>query len=439
MSRASAGIEEFSPGLAAFLLTDAAREAAATLAGQGLAPGQTLARLVELRRAFSSEQAGALLTLARLRLRAAAKFPHAGQMFFTGPALEQATAWPVALHRAARLHTATRGAGGLLLDLGCGIGGDLLALAQGRPVAAYERDPVRLAFARANADALGLGGRAGLHLDDWGAALVGGRLPPAAAAFADPARRAGTRRLFSLRDVIPPLPALLALRGRFPVTAIKVMPGIADDEIPAGAAVEFVSHDGVAKEAVLWFGLDGMPRRWASVHDGARWHEIGAAGVPAPGGPLEAGCLLYEPDPAVIRAGALAELCAQLDAWLFDPQIAYLAAAGTQPVATPFAAAFRIHEVHRFSLKTLNARLAALEVGQVELKKRGFPVEPEELRPRLRVQPGGRTAVVLFTRRGDERLMLIGERLTQRGGQYGDNGSGNGSDYGSDSEPGLAG
>lgn len=425
MSRRGAEAGEFSPELAAFLLTAAAQEAAAALAGQDLGPGRTLARLAELRRLFGPEQAGALLSLARLRLRAAAKFPHAERMFFTGPALEQATAWPVALHRAARLDAATQGVDGPFLDLGCGIGGDLLALAQHRPVVGYERDPVRLAFARANAVALGVGERVSLRLDDWGAAVAGRMLPPASAAFADPARRAGARRLFSLRDVIPPLPVLLALSERAAPTAIKVMPGIADGEIPAGASVEFVSHAGVAKEAVLWFGVDGTPGRWASVHDGVRWHEIGAAGVPAPGGPLAAGCLLYEPDPAVIRAGALAELCAQLGAWLFDPQIAYLVAGGAEPFATPFAAAFRIHEVHRFSLKALNARLAARGVAQVELKKRGFPVEPEELRPRLRVQPQGRSAAIFFTRRGDERLMLIGERLTQRGGQvHGDSESG---------------
>lgn len=413
MSSAPAG-DEFSPEAAAFLLTPEARAAAATLAQQELASGQTLARLAELRRRFSAEQAGALLTLARLRKRAAAKFPQAEQLFFTGPALEQATAWPVAQRRAARLHS--HAGPGPFLDLGCGVGGDLLALAQQRAVIGVERDPVRLAFARANADALGVGERVELRPDDWAAALDAGRLPPAAAAFADPARRAGARRIFSLRDVIPPLPALLALRERYALVAVKVMPGIDDGEIPAGAGVEFVSHQGVAKEAVLWFGAAGTPQRWASVHDGTHWHEIAAASVPAPGGPLEAGFLLYEPDPAVIRAGALAELCAQVGAWLFDPQIAYLVAAAAQPVATPFAAAFRIDEVHRFGLKLLNARLAALGAGQVELKKRGFPVAPEELRPRLRVQPEGRPVTVFFTRRGDERLMLIGERLSNRGG-----------------------
>ncbi len=42
--------------------------------------------------------------------------------------------------------------------------------------------------------------------------------------------------------------------------------------------------------------------------------------------------------PAVIRAGAFAELCALLDAHLFDPQLAYLVADERRP--TPLAQAF---------------------------------------------------------------------------------------------------
>ncbi len=68
--------------------------------------------------------------------------------------------------------------------------------------------------------------------------------------------------------------------------------------------------------------------------------------------------------------------------------------------------------MHRFSLKLLNRRLAARGVGQVELLKRGFPQEPESLRPRLKLTPGGAAGVVIFTRRGDEHWMLIGRRLS---------------------------
>jgi hypothetical protein len=104
-----------------------------------------------------------------------------------------------------------------------------------------------------------------------------------------------------------------------------------------------------------------------------------------------------------------------LDAHLFDPQIAYLV--GDTPQPHSLAQAFMVEEVHGFGLKLLNQRLQALGVARVELKKRGFPVEPEALRPRLKLANVGRAAVVILTRvardgkQEDEHIMLIGKRL----------------------------
>ncbi len=392
-----------------FLLSQRARDALAGLSQAHLEPSTILPIATDLRRTFTAAEAGALLALAQLRQAARDEFPAAEGLYFTAEALEQATAWPVAAHRAAWFDQ--HAPPGPVLDLGCGIGGDTLALAARRPVIAFEKDPLRLRLAQANAEALGLARRIEFHLADWTAELAAGRLPPAAAAFADPSRRVAGRRVFSLHGMAPPLAALLALQQAVPALGAKVMPGVADDELPDRCGVEFISHAGVCKEAVLWFGPLAQQRRWASVHGRDGWQRIVAGGAPPPVGPLQAGMLLHEPDPAVIRAGAFHELCDPLDAHLFDPQIAYLVAHGSR--LHPLVQSFRLDEVHPFNLKLLNRRLQALEVGVVELKKRGAPMEPEHLRPRLKLVAGGRPAVVFFTRRGDDHLMLIGERLAQ--------------------------
>lgn len=390
-----------------FVLSPDAQPVLDRLAHEALDDVHTLALLTQLRRTFPADVAAELLTQARLRRRAAAKFVHAARMFFVAEALEQATAQAPAEHRAAQLDALA--SAGNFLDLGCGIGGDMLALAQRRTVIAYEIDPVRARIAQANATALGLDDRIRVHVADWTAVLAAGTLPPAAAAFVDPARRRDGRRAFSLHTMQPALTEILRLCNRIPLVAVKVMPGVRNDELPADCCVEFVSHEGVCKEAVLWFGWDGAPRRWASVQCADRWCVLADDGVMPPRGELMAGMFLYEPDPAIIRAGALAPLCARLNGHLFASDIAYIVAPEFKSEA--LAQAFLIEEVHRFSLNHLNQRLAALEVGQVELLKRGFPQEPESLRPRLRLTPGGRPSVVIFTRRGDERLMLIGRRM----------------------------
>lgn len=391
-----------------FILSPTARPWLDEVAQQPLDDAQVLARLTELRRTFPAELAGALVTQAQLRRRAHTKFPDAARMFFTAEALEQATAYAPAAHRAAQLD-AYAGTGAFL-DLGCGIGGDLLALARHRSVVAYELDPVRARFAGANAAALGLAARVTIHIADWTQALANGALPSAAAVFVDPARRSEGRRIFSLHAIQPPMTELLKLRRHAPLIAVKVMPGVDRAELPDGWKVEFISHAGTCKEAVLWWGRADAPVRWASVHRADGWRTLADDGVPPPVGELAPGTVLYEPDPAVIRAGALAPLCARVGGHLFAPDIAYIVAPTLQ--AEPLAQAFAIDEVHRFSLKVLNRRLTARGVGQVELLKRGFPQAPESLRPRLHLTPGGAPGVVIFTRRGDEHWMLLGRRLS---------------------------
>ncbi|MFN8441122.1 MAG: class I SAM-dependent methyltransferase [Caldilineaceae bacterium] len=399
-----------------FLFSAPAKKALTKLQGENVAPAYTLQILTELRKEFTSTEAAALLRLAQLRIKAADKFPHASEMFFVGEALEQATAWQVALQRAQTIHRSAPP--GPILDLGCGIGGDTLALAQFRQVIAYERDPVRIGFAAANAQVYQVADKIEFRCADWQAVMERQELPHSAAVFVDPARRADGKRIFSLYEIEPPLPTLLALQQQIPLLAAKVMPGVQDEELPDQSAVQFVSHEGVCKEAVLWLGhwrapdntSKTLPSRWATVYDQDRWWSITSSNRAAPVGNLHSGQFLYEPDPAVIRSGALFELCEQLNAHLFDSQIAYLVSDHAAESTNPFYTYFEIEEIHPFSLKLLNQRLRALGVGQVELKKRGFPEEPERLRPRLTLTPGGRRAVLFFTRRGDERLMLIGTR-----------------------------
>ncbi len=389
-----------------FLLSPEGQQAAAALAEQGIDETRLAAQIGALRRRYPPEAAGALAALVRLRQKAAAKFPQADRLFFTAEALEQATAHPIAEHRAAWIDA--QAPPGPVLDLGCGIGGDTLALAQVRPVIAYEVDALRLRLAEANAAALGLADRVTFVQADWTTHLAAGTLPLAAAAFADPARRAAGKRIYRLDALQPPISILLLLQQAIPALGVKVMPSVDEEEVPVECSVEFISHERVCKEGVLWFGPLQGPERWASVHDGERWHTLAAEGAVPQLGPLRPGMTLYEPDPAVIRAGAFAELCALLDAHLFDPQLAYLVADERLP--TPLAQAFHILEIHPFHLKRLQARLVELGISRVELKKRGAPFAPESLRGRLKLPPGDRPGVVIFTRQGDAPIMILAER-----------------------------
>lgn len=381
-----------------FLLSARGADVLHSLTPEDLRDAAILGSIERLRRRCTPAEAAAAVALARLRLRARSKFARAAEMYFTAEALEQASGEIISRYRARRYAAFAR-----VADLGCGIGGDSLALAAaGHEVIAVERDRLRARLAGANARAWGTPQLhvvcADLRAQGWGAV----------AAFVDPARRIEGRRVFSLQRMAPSLDEVLALRAWAPHLGVKVHPGVADAELPAGCEVEFISETGTCKEAVLWFGdLATTARRRATLlpsEDTLAWEPC----APAPVGPPAA--YLYEPDPAVIRAHLIDQMAWQIGAHKLDAEIAYLTA--DRLVATPFARAYPIWEAHPFHLKRLNARLRALGIGAVTVKKRGSAVDPDEFRARLQMTPGGPSAVVVLTQaRGKPIMLICGERL----------------------------
>jgi hypothetical protein len=377
------------PELVERLAAPAVERAMADLLGVGRETTDALATITALRKTFDAELAGAIAELARLRRRARAKFPLADVMYFDAEALEQASAHPVAAHRARRFTGYAT-----VVDLCCGIGGDAMSLAGGAAVVGVELESGRLAMARRN---VALVGRFVPVRADAGLPLC----RHAEAVFADPARRSPTgRRVFDVRHYRPPLDVLEASwLGRTRSLAVKVHPGIEHESIPAAAEAEFVSLDGDMRECTLWYG---ERREAASVTA-----TVLPQGVSMHGEPLqtrlevgEVGAYLHEPDPAVIRAGLVGDLAVEIGAWALDPTIAYLSS--DVPEATPFVRSYLVESVMRFNLKTLRAHLRSSGVGRVAIKKRGTAVDPEDLRRKLDLRGSEERTVILTRHRGEQ-------------------------------------
>src|SRR6478752_869902 len=97
----------------------------------------------------SPDLVSAVVTQARLRVRARAKFGEfAGRMLFTAAGLEQSTRLSIAARHAGRFRDAGMTS---VADLGCGIGGDALGFAGlGLRVVAVDADEVTAAIAAYN-------------------------------------------------------------------------------------------------------------------------------------------------------------------------------------------------------------------------------------------------------------------------------------------------
>ncbi|MEZ0579535.1 SAM-dependent methyltransferase [Nocardioides sp. MH1] len=352
----------------------------------------------ELRRTAPPEAVATALTQVELRAKAEAKFGDlAARLYFTPDALEQATRLPVSTHRAGRY-----GAFGAttLIDLGCGIGGDLIAAARtGMVCAGVDRDPVRVAVAEANLAALGLPGA--VQVAD--ATTV--NHAPFDIAFADPARRTGAGRSFDVDDWVPPWSWVTELLRRD--ACVKVAPGIPHDLVPAGVEAEWVSDGGEVKEAALWSGRTATADRRATV--------IGPGGLASitdeddPGvdevgvGPV--GDYLYEPDGAVIRAGLVTAVAAGVAGRLLDAKIAYVTS--DQSFRTPFARGYRVVEHLPYREKQLKAALRERGIGRLTIKKRGVDVTPEALRKRLALVGDEEATLVLTRVEGHGTALLV--------------------------------
>lgn len=385
-------------------------------------------RLGESLRAAGHDGAlvAAALTQQRLRARAAARFgDFAQQMLFTPDGLEQATRLAVAAHHAARY---ARAGVRRVADLGCGIGGDALALAGlGLDVLAVEHDEPTAALATVNLmpfdrAEVRCGDALGVDLEAEGVDAV----------FADPARRANGRRLSDPEQWSPALSQVLSLRERIEAVGVKVAPGIDHAVLPSDCHAQWVSVAGDVVEAALWCGplAPEGPGRSALVlspgpDGGLSAHRLVDPTTTDPStepeqlapvrGVDDLGVYLMEPDGAVIRAGLVADIARRTDSRPVGTRIAYLTGnTPPEPSLAPFVTRWRVREVLPLHLRSLKARVRQRGLGRLEIHKRGVDVSPDALRASLRLNGTvGETWV----------LTRIGQRAGARGTSGGSKGA----------------
>lgn len=344
------------------------------------------------KRGLESDKVSALLTQARIRTKAEAKFgSHAHTFFFTPAGYEQSTRLSVAHAHASMFahHGATS-----IIDLGCGIGADTFAFDQaGLRVTAVELDPETAAFAQANvpqAQVINADGR----LAD---------LPQADAIWLDPARRTPSgSRIIDPSQWSPSFGHALELASQYRYAGIKVAPGIAHELLPPDAHVVWTSEHGELLEAVVWLGV-GSPGRFAVV-DGLKY-DAGVSQANEPVryvDPKEPSRLILEPDSALIRAGAIETIAEKYGVAPISSGIAYLSG----DTAVPGCSTFEVLDICANNPKEIRRILHTHGIGAVEIKKRGTNTEPEVLRKKLGKREGIPGVVLLSPVMGKHRAII---------------------------------
>ncbi len=273
-------------------------------------------------------------------------------------------------------------------DATCSIGTELAALRNSAgALVGSDIDPVRLAMARHNVRRMSTLCRAdALHPVTRDAVVL-----------LDPARRSGGRRRFDPRDYTPGLDALLDVyRGRD--IAVKCAPGIDfDAAVRLGFAgeIEVTSLAGGVREACLWSaGLADARRDPAGQH--AR-HAGRRSPTPNP-------TTAWSHPPAGGSSTPTARSCARVWCATTRPGTVSGNSTPTSPTCPGIelptgVRGFEVLEELAYSERRLRQALSARDVGAAEILVRGVDVDPDALRPRLRLR-GSQQLSVVITRLG---------------------------------------
>lgn len=365
---------------------------------------KSLVRLtLSLRKDLGPTRTHLVIAQAELRRRAQVKFQHAPRMFFTRQLLEQATDEQVAAYKAQRMS-----AGAQLADLCCGIGGDLMAMAHQGPVVGVDSDPVAVILALANCHALGLAA-VEVQLADACASCVESFF----AWHADPDRRPEGKRTTHVEVHEPDLAALERLLSRNPNAALKLAPAARLPEAwRQTAELEWIGNRGECRQQMVWFrDLARSPgRRTASVFVAGLAEPktlCGDAGQEiSPAANL--GRYVFEPHAAVLAADLTGVLANAHGLNCVSPGIPYLT--GDQHISDPVLACFEVTEVLPLDPKHLRDAIRERGIGNLEVKKRGVKIDPEEVRKQIHPR-GDQAATLIITPVKKKIVAILAQRV----------------------------
>ncbi|MEZ6058672.1 MAG: class I SAM-dependent methyltransferase [Planctomycetaceae bacterium] len=362
--------------------------------------GTELQRQQRLRKQFDPALVRGAIELEELRRLAPAKFSRGDRMWFDRKGLEQATPEAVSQHKAIRFRSASLTEP--VYDLCSGIGGDAIALSAAAHVIGCDLSEVNSRRLELNAAVYDVADRITAQTVDITTLNVRDRV-----IHLDPDRRAQGGRSLRLEGYQPDLSFMQQITREASGGAIKVSPASNFGGKFSGCEIELVSLNGECKEATIWFGSMAPGELWRAT--------VLPSGATLSGQPLDAetivqplGTYLYDPDPAVVRAGLVDLLAAEIGLWRVDDAEEYLSS--DKLVDSPFVRAFEVLEVVSNNPREIREAVRRAECRSIEIKCRHVPTDADALRRKLPLD-GDREGVLFIARLQGKTHALTARRV----------------------------
>ncbi len=365
------------------------------------------------------------IALARHKARSMGNWTQDG--LFTRQSIEQATSPEIAMHHASFFSSCHH-----VMEICTGAGFDTAALARtARQVTSIEANPALAEMARHN---LALQGIKNVEILDGTAENILSHINCSIfdGLWSDPSRRTeyGTR-IHNPEDYRPPLPFLMTLPIQG-IKGIKISPAASLDNTTLHVSTPpwtrlWTATEQECREQVLWSLPETLSLQDGTISLHRVTHPFPLLFVPPQSFPtaitpnaslpthLDA-LYLVEPHPALIRSGYLTTWYQQYGISLLDEHIAYGWYHEDDALFLPQELHTRFAVVAMFPYNQKKLQHAITERAwntRTEIKKRGFPEEPEVLRKRLRFaspQTSPYYGTIILTRIGNTHWCFLCSR-----------------------------
>ncbi|MCK5050665.1 MAG: methyltransferase domain-containing protein [Candidatus Cloacimonetes bacterium] len=337
-----------------------------------------------------------MLTQIKLQKRNISKIPISQELLFTELGVQQASSWKLAQYHAKKFKAFDK-----VADLCCGIGVDLISIAKGKEqVYAVDLDEDTLKLAEYNCRNQNLNN---INYKFGEAQEFDQQVD---AIFIDPDRRPGSSRKIAPEEYSPPFSKIMELRNICPNIAVKLSPALDYNRLnlPIDSTLEFVSENGTLKEILLCMGelaTKNCERKAVLLPSNLTLQnssiKIKVTNIQK---------YLFEPDPAVIRAGLVQELGNKIDYNLIDSKLALLT--GSQIVQSNYGKIYEVLEIMKYDLKKVRKYVRENEIGELIIKTRGFPESVEKFRKKIKLK-GNNSVVMFILRKGDDHIIIFSQ------------------------------
>lgn len=357
-----------------------------------------------------------VIALVLLRKKAEIKFSKAQHMYFTRDGLEQATNEKLSDYLVDQLNLRTSIS--TVIDISCGIGGNLLSFAKKFNVVAIDNDPIHLMFAKENASVYGVDKKINFIHAEAENFLESHQLPDNSIVFfLDPQRmrenKTKTRSLFNTSPRIDKLlPQIFKVSNKL---FIKISPAFDYEEIKMLSNVpeiEVISEDNVNKLAILWFKeLKKTARRATCIIENQVFSFESDDMEDDRRAPmienLKTSDYIFEPNMAIIKAHLMNTVALEFQMYRLNEKIGFLVSNKLPDIKVQkLFRIFKIIEIFS-SLRSLKKRVDELSIKRADITTRGFFIKPDDIQKKLKLKEGGEYVIISTRFKNEESIHIL--------------------------------